>query len=234
MKENFTIHNLITFIAAVSFFAPLGVLLYKKLIKHPFFSWFAFYWTFCGAVNLLFLSGWVTEPAYLALLSDVFNYTDGLLMLFLLYKTLDIPKLRRRAGYILAGFAALSTAGILIRGFREAVVVIIGVAVALILLQLISIVVHYLTSTSKYHVGSSRLLLYYALFFEYGTSIFTYMFSYVFINMNVMQDSFLLYHVSIIISTTLGCFAIAFNKRKSPPRRKQTRAIEQEVEIQFL
>lgn len=234
MKENFTIHNLITFIAAVSFFAPLGALLYKRLIKHPFFSWFAFYWAFSGVVNLLFLSGWVTKRADLTWLADIFNYADGMLMLFFLYQTLDIPVLRKRAGYILAGFIPLSVAGILTFGFEAALVVILGVAIALIFLQLISIIVYYMTSTNKYHMGSSRLLLYYALLFEYGTSIFTYIFSYVFTNMDVKQDSFLIYHVSIIISTTLGCFAIAISKRKSPPKRLRTRPVEQEVEIQFL
>ncbi len=233
MKENFTIYNLITFLAAVAFFAPLGVLLYKKLARHPFFSWFAIYWAFSGLVNLLFLSDWL--PSHQSwLVSDIVNYTDGVLMLFILYKTLDIPSLSKRAGYIVIVFLALSVTGMLIRGFSESIVIVIGVAIALIFLQLVSILIHYLRSANKHHVGSSRLLLYYGLFFEYGTSILTYIFSYMFPKMNVVRDSFLLFHISIIISTTFACFAIALSTRHRSPRRTQSRVVEREAEIQFL
>ncbi len=234
MEENFTIHSLITFVAAVSFFAPLVVLLSKKLITHPFFSWFAFYWALSGLTNLLFLSEWVTDEQYAIWILDGSNYVDGLLMLFLLYQTQGIGKIRKKAAYIVAGFALLSIASIVIRGFENVIVAIIGVGVALVLLQLGYIILNYLTSVNKQYVGSSRLLLYYALVFEYGTSIVTYLFTYVFTNLNVVRDSFLLYHVSIIISTTLACFAIGLSTKKRKPQPVHTIQIEKEVEIQFL
>lgn len=234
MKENFTIHNLITFIAAVSFFAPLGVLVYKKISKHPFFSWFAFYWAFCGLINLFFLSEWVTNQSHLTIMSDVSNCLDALLMLFLLYITQGITKIRKKALYIFGVFAALSVVAFIILGFNESLVYVLGVGLALILVQLLSVIVYYLTSNNRLSVGSSRLLLYYALLFEYGTSIITFATSYVFPNLSIQQDSFLLYHVSIIISTILGCFAIGFSTRKGASKRVHTLQVEKEVEIQFL
>ncbi|MBX3241768.1 MAG: hypothetical protein KIT80_12345 [Chitinophagaceae bacterium] len=233
MKENIIIYNLITFIAAAFFFLPFCVLLYKKKLKHPFFSWFAYYWVFGGLVNLLFLLNLFRDKELSRFVSDLFNIADVLIMLFLLYYTLTIEKLRRILKYILLAFIILTVSGLAIRGFDEAITAVVGSGVSLVVLSLTGIVVYFLSSTNKQLFGSSRLMLYCALLFEYSVSVITFLFSYIFPNKTIVSDNFLIFHLSVIVATILGSFAIAFT-RKQPAKKPAEQLPKEEVEIQFL
>jgi len=234
LEENSIIHNLITFIAAVAFFAPLVALISRKFQKHPFFSWFAFYWAFSGLVNLAFIIPLTTNKQYLTMMSDIINFVDGILVLFILYKTLTIKKVKSAAGYIFISFLTLSLLAIAIGGFYETVPVIIGTGVALSVMLLLTIIISYLGSTNKDHIGSSKQLVYYALLFEFGISIINYLYSYIFPEKGVFKDNLLIYHISIIASTTLASFAILLSVKKANKKKVEAIKVEKEVEIQFL
>lgn len=235
MKDAPSAYHVIAIIAAVSFFAPFFIVLVRKLLPYRPFVWFAGYWVLAGTVNLLFMSASFAGSRFMTVTERVFNLADAPIMLFILYKTVHIEAIRKSIRKMLPAFlstALLVTAITHLGGFAETLLV--GAGLITILMYIIWIVVHYSKGIRHYDTAYTLQFIYYALLFEYGISVVTFIFSYMIPDQSNLQDSFLIYHLSIIISVAMASYGLLTHKKSREERKMKTQEKEREAEIKFL
>jgi hypothetical protein len=76
--------------------------------------------------------------------------------------------------------------------------------------------------------------IYYALLFEYGISVVTFIFSYMIPDQRDLQDSFLIYHLSIIVSVAVATYGLLTHKKNREEKKMKEQKKEREAEIKFL
>lgn len=235
MKDAPSAYHVIAIIAAVSFFMPFFIVMARKLLPYRPFVWFAGYWMLAGIVNLLFMSPSFTGSRFMTVTERVFNLADAPIMLFILYKTVHVETIRRSIKKMLPAFlstALLVTAITHLGGFAETMMV--GAGLIIILMYIIWIIVHYTKGIRHFHTAYTLQFIYYALLFEYGISVVTFIFSYMIPDQSNLQDSFLIYHLSIIISVSVASYGLLTHKKNREEKNVKMQEKEREAEIKFL
>ncbi|HTN07396.1 hypothetical protein [Agriterribacter sp.] len=235
MKDAPYIYQIIAAIAAASFFIPFFVLIVKRLVKYQAFVWFAVYWVLAGAVNLLFMSETFTNSNLMIVTERVFNLADAPFMLFILYKTVKVETIRRSIKKMLPAFLCavlLLTVITRLQDFAETLMV--GGGLIIILMYIIWIIIHYINGIKHYNTEYTLQFIYFALLFEYGISVITFIFSYIVPDRSDVHDSFLIYYISIIISVSLASYGLLIHKKKPEGQKSKPQRKEREAEIRFL
>ncbi|HRO45966.1 hypothetical protein [Agriterribacter sp.] len=235
MKNAPYIYQIIAAIAAVSFFIPFFILMVKRLVKYQAFVWFAVYWMLAGAVNLLFLSETFTGSRLMIVTERVFNLADAPFMLFILYKTVQIETIQGSIKKMLPAFlcaVVLLTVITQLQDFAE--ILMIGGGLVIIMMYIIWIIVHYIKGIKHHNTEYTLQFIYYALLFEYGISVVTFIFSYMIPDQSNVQDSFLIYHLSIIISISVASYGLFMHKESPEEKKLKVEKKEREAEIKFL
>jgi hypothetical protein len=235
VKDAPYIYQIIAFIAAISFFLPFIILLIKKLATHRVFIWFAAYWMLAGFVNLLFMSEAFTHSRLMNVTERVFNLADAPFMLFILYKTVHIESIKNSIKKMLPAFLCAS---LLVTVFTQlqdyAETLMVGMGLVIILLYIVWIITHYIKGVKYYNAEYTLQFIYYALLFEYGISVVTFIFSYMIPEKSNLHDSFFVYHISIIISISLATYGLLLHKENVAEKKKEAAKKEREAEIKFL
>lgn len=235
MKDAPYIYQVIAAIAAISFFLPFIILVIKKLVTHRVFIWFAAYWMLAGSVNLLFICGAFANSRLLTVTERVFNLADAPFMLFILYKTVHIEVIKNSIKKMLPAFLCAS---LLVTVFTQlqdyAETLMVGLGLIVILLYIIWIITHYIKGIKYYSTEHTLQFIYYALLFEYGISVVTFIFSYMIPDESNLHDSFFIYHISIIISISLTSYGLLLHKENTAEKKKEASKKEREEEIKFL
>ena len=235
MKDAPYIYQIIASIAAISFFLPFIILVIKKLATHRVFIWFAAYWMLAGSVNLLFMNESFTNSRLMTVTERVFNLADAPFMLFILYKTVKIEAIRNSIKKMLPAFLCavlLLTVITRLQDFAETLMV--GGGLIIILMYIIWIIIHYIKGIKHYNTEYTLQFIYFALLFEYGISVVTFIFTYMIPDKSNVHDSFLIYYISIIISVSLASYGLLIHKKKPVAQKSKPQRKEREAEIKFL
>jgi hypothetical protein len=235
VKDAPSAYHVIAIIAAVSFFAPFFTVIVRKLFPYRPFIWFAGYWVLAGTVNLLFMSASFTGSRFMTVTERVFNLSDAPIMLFILYNTVHIEAIRKSIKKMLPAFlstALLVTVITHLGGLAETILV--GVGLVTILMYIVWIIVHYTNGIKHYDMAYTLQFIYYALLFEYGISVVTFIFSYMIPDQRDLQDSFLIYHLSIIVSVAVATYGLLTHKKNREEKKMKEQKKEREAEIKFL
>ncbi len=236
MKNAPYIYQIIAAIAAVSFFIPFFVLMVKRLVKYQAFVWFAVYWMLSGTVNLLFMSEAFTGSRLMIVTERVFNLADAPFMLFILYKTVQVETIQESIKKMLPAFlCAVLLLTLITRLQPFAEILMVGGGLVIILMYIIWIIVHYIKGIKHNNTAYTLQFIYYALLFEYGISVVTFIFSYIIPDQSDLQDSFLIYHLSVIISVLVASYGLFMHKESLEENNKiKAEKKEREAEIKFL
>ena len=204
------------------------------MVTHRVFIWFSVYWMLAGSVNVLFISGAFENSMLLTVTERVFNLADAPFMLFILYKTVHIGVIRNSIKKMLPAFLCASllvTFFTQLQDYAEALMV--GLGLIVILLYIIWIITHYIKGIKYYNTEHTLQFIYYALLFEYGISVVTFIFSYMIPDKSNVHDSFFIYYISIIISISLASYGLLLHK-ENVKKKKEAAKKEREAEIRFL
>jgi hypothetical protein len=235
VKDAPYIYQIIASIAAIFFFVPFIILIIKKLATNRVFIWFAAYWMLAGSVNLLFMSEAFTNSRLMTVTERVFNLADAPFMLFILYKTVHIEVIKNSIKKMLPAFLCAS---LLVTVFTQlqdyAETLMVGMGLVIILLYIVWIITHYIKGVKYYNAEYTLQFIYYALLFEYGISVVTFIFSYMIPDKSNLHDSFFVYHISIIISISLASYGLLAHKENIEEKKRSVEKKEREAEIKFL
>ncbi|MBX3253579.1 MAG: hypothetical protein KF862_05510 [Chitinophagaceae bacterium] len=230
------IYRFIALLAAISFFVPLFIVAYKKTTRSPFFVSFAAYWTWSGLVNLIFVSDVITNAKVLSVITRTYNLVDAPLLLCLLRFTLPSSGIKQKLKWFIPAYMAIEIACMLTAGLNSMVeTMLVGAGIFTILTCIIGVVLFNLWKTKEQNPGSPKMFIYYALLFEYGVSVITFVFSYIFPQNNNLRDSFLVFHIATIITVLIAAYGlVSYSPGLTPKKQKPVKQKEREVEIRYL
>lgn len=235
VEKLYFIYQAISLIAGICFFVPFITLLLKRLQRIPEFCWFTIYWLLAGLVNLLFYFKSISSNPLGEVVERVYNLADAPIMLFILYKTVNTESVWRSIRKVLPVY--LCAALIITFSTRlpeNAETVLVGIGLGIILLYLIWVLVFYNNKVNYNPVAYTQRIIFFALLFEYGISIITFIFSYIIPERSNIYDSFLIFHLSIIFSTSLAAYGL-IRYRKNQKRKPKEPVIRiWESEIKYL
>ncbi|MBX2925982.1 MAG: hypothetical protein KF746_27555 [Chitinophagaceae bacterium] len=238
MNNTLYIYQFIGWLAAIAFFVPLSIALYRKQIRNTFFTSFIIYWTWAGLVNIIFISGIVTNRQILFVVERTYNLIDAPVLLCLLFFALPLPVVKQKLRWFIPAYLVAEVIFIFITGLSgTAEIILVGAGIFAVLSCIIAIISFNLWGTKKIQSpGSPQMFIYYALLFEYGVSVITFLFNYIFPERNNTGDSFFIFHIATIITISIASYGfITYSpKGKTPQRQKLSKPKEREVEIRYL
>lgn len=165
----------------------------------------------------------------------VYNLSDAPFMLFILYKTVHIDMIEKSIKRMLPAFLfSVLIITIFTRLPEIAETLIVGAGLITILMYITWIIVYYTKGTTYHSTAYTLQFIYYALLFEYGISIVTFIFSYIIPNYSNVNDSFLIYHLSVIVSVSIASYGLIRYKEKTKEKKIIRVKREREAEIKFL
>lgn len=235
MKDTPFTYQFFAAIAAACFFVPFAIIMIKGLVKRQVFVWFGIYWMLAGMVNLLCMSETFAGSGLKNVTERVFNLSDAPFMLFILYKTVQVETIQNSIKKMLPAFLCmvlLITISTRLPDIAETLMV--GGGLLIILMYITWIIIYYSKGIRYNSTAFTQQFIYYALLFEYGISVITFIFSYIIPEQRNVNDSFLIYHLSIIVSISMASYGLI--RHKEMPKEKKARMItrEREAEIKFL
>lgn len=186
------------------------------------FLWFAVYWLLAGVVNLLYYSDTFTSSPIMVVTGRLYNLADAPFMLFILYKTSHIESIKNSIKKMLPAFlwaALLITIITRLQDYAETLMV--GMGLGIILMYIIWIIIHYIRGIRHENAAYSMQFIYYALLFEYGVSVVTFIYNYILPEQSALQDSFLIYNLSTIIAVSVASYGLVNYKEKPAITKKK-------------
>jgi hypothetical protein len=235
LKDNITIYQLTTIAAAIAFFVPLVIVAAKKVLRDNLITWFAIFWGWAGFINLIFVSSIIQNTQITYAIERVYNLSDAPFMLFVLYKTTYVEAVKKSLKKILIPFLLFEFfyTGITgLKGAYEGIIIAIGVAVVLFYISWI--ILFHMRGIKQNNFQYAMQFIYYALLFEYGVSIITFIYSYIMPDKVSSNDNFLIFHLGVIITIATASYGMAIYTEKLPEKKKKRRITEREAEIRFL
>lgn len=234
MKDSPHIYQFVALLAGIAFFVPLCIILYKKSKRDQLFIWFPVYWAWAGLVNFIFAANIISGKNILSATERIYNLADAPLVLFLLYYTLPPSSIKQKIKWLAIAYAVTELLVILLTGLNGvAETILVGSGIAFTVICLTVIVLLYLRNKEQ-NAGSPRMFIYYALLFEYGVSIVTFMFSYLFPEKNNVHDSFFVFHIATIVTVLIAGYGLLNDKPATGAKQKNSRRGGSEVEIKYL
>ncbi len=186
-------------------------------------------------MNIVFATGLVKDIQTLSIIERAYNLVDGVVMLYILHTTLQHVKLKRYLRGLLGSYLALSLLLVVITGFKNIIeTALVGAGVLILVGCLTFIVCFNLWKSKQLNSGSAKMFIYYALLFEYGVSILTFIFNYLFPEKNNVHDSFLIFHLATIITILIASYGLLNHSGHQPVKQKLPKTREREMEIQYL
>lgn len=235
MKEVPHIYNIIAVIATTCFFLPVVIIAAKKFLRHHQFTWIAGYWLLAGTVNALCISGLIANTRLLFLIERLYNLADAPFMLYVLYKTVNIDPVKKSIQKILLPFLLTAfSITIITRLNNTAESILVAAGLVIVLFYVVWIITFYVRGVKHSNLEYAMQYIYYALLFEYGVSVITFIFSYMIEDKNSVNDSFLIYYIATIVSISLASYGFIVHKEKKPAKIRRIESVGRESEIKYL
>lgn len=230
-------YKIVAILAATAFFLPLLLVLLRRMGSYRPFVWLTAYWAVSGIVNLILVGEKIAGSNVTVVIERVYNLAGAPLMLLILYKSVQIEKIQNSIKKVLPAFLCAVLAVTLITRLQYyAEVLMVGAGLVIVLIYILWVIAHYLKGIKLHNEDQALQFIYYALLFEYGISVITFVFNYIIPHHRDIADSFLIYHLSIIVSTLIASYGLLSYRPRSAKQKagQKKRIMEREAEIRFL
>ncbi len=210
-------------ISTVFIFLPVALLILLKMIRHQNFIAFLLYYIAAFLYNCLML-GYISMSESFTYNLGVFNnLLNAPVMLFFLKYFATTPKLKKGINWLILGFIVFEVVVVFITGFNKEAIAIIGGPA---LLTIIGLSVHYFLQQTKRAIRSAKAngkaLLTAGIIFSYCGYTFLFLLFYIFkthtvaevVNAHTVADTYLLYYLGTILSSSIICAGIIFESKR--------------------
>ncbi|MFT3747449.1 MAG: hypothetical protein QM768_04005 [Agriterribacter sp.] len=232
---SFALYQFASLFAAVSFFIPILLLWLRGLMRHKILVWFGLYWCWAGLVNIVCSAEVIKQSIALNIIERLYNLADIPFMLFILYSTTQIDGIKKSLRKILIPLLCVEIGASIVSGFMNGVeTVIVFGGVLLVLYYVVWTIISYSRKNSLSESHTSYQYVYYALLFEYATSIITVIYSYMMPERASADDSFMIFHISTIVAIATASAGILTYQEQKPQQKVKKRSIQPEAEIRYL
>jgi len=214
---------IISNLAILLCFVPFLLIWIKKLKEEKAYLFIAIYWLANGLMNL---PGWIglsNNKMLLHHITLVYNLLDApmLLLVFLFSTNGNNRKIVRYTLFSFIVFEAIMTAW---KGYSlTASTVIIGVGTFLAITFSIMGVMDYIQKIEHTPFENTMVFVYASFLFAYGIFVIIYFFSYLTTASKTENiDNFIIYYISLFLSTFLTCFGFwqYAGKQKTRPANR--------------
>jgi len=210
---------LVSNISIVACFLPILFVLWKRLREQKPFIIIGVYWMASGLINLPSILGIPESNSLQSTINLVYNnLIDGpLVLLFFLYSAQKSKK--KVISYSLIFFIFFELIVILIKGFNtNASTIIIAVDIFTALTFSIAGIADYLSKLEHTSFENALVFINSALLFAYGVFIILYFFSFLGFatSKSETDEVFLIYYISMILSSILTCYGLWRFARQKP------------------
>ena len=222
MKDQ--VYRVVSVLAIASYFIPLLIVVFRKLLSERAFVFFSFYWLTGGLVNILDYLG--LKKSLIQTINVVYNMIDVPFIMAIFYFTTSSKALRKfilisGIPYVFVEAYLAITGGLYYDTFKYA----LGAGIVIVITMILWEIVSYLKK--MHHSAKQRVLIfiYAALLFEYGTFIVIYIFDY-FVIATDTRDNFLIYYISSLIGVAIASVGLMGKKaRQQKPTWKKREQI---------
>ncbi|MFT3945866.1 MAG: hypothetical protein QM763_02735 [Agriterribacter sp.] len=236
MNQPNSLYKIASLVAAVSFFIPLILAAIRNLLGNKLLLWFSVYWCWSGLINVLCSLECLHQSLVLDMIERLYNLVDLPLILFIILKTTQVDSIKRSLQKILLPLLILEIAVSLITWLEngmETAIVLSGVL--LVLFYITWIILSYSKKISFKDASISYQYIYYALLFEYSTSILIVVYSYIIPDKANNNDNFLIFHISTIIAiATASAGILTYQEEYKPAVKIRKKKFQAEAEIRYL
>ncbi|OJY95609.1 MAG: hypothetical protein BGP13_12270 [Sphingobacteriales bacterium 40-81] len=230
-----SLYQFASLFAAVSFFIPILLLWVKGLMKNRILVWFGLYWCWAGLVNIVCSAEVIKQSMALNIIERLYNLADIPFMLFILYSTTEIDGIRKSLRKILIPLLCVEIGASIVSWFMSGVeTVIVFGGVLLVLYYVLWTIINYSRKNSFSESHTSYQYIYYALLFEYATSIITVIYSYIMPERANTDDSFMIFYISTIIAIATASAGILTYQEQKPQEKIKGQKFQPEAEIRYL
>jgi hypothetical protein len=222
LKEQ--VYNIVFLVAAIAYFVPALIVVWKKLYKDRVVTLFAIYWTIGGIINVLDKVPGLNSAAR-DLLTVGYNLIDIPFVLLIFYFTTTSAVLKKFILISGSGYIAIEVIHCIVKGMGYLDLgYVIGIGTLLALIVIGWEIVRYFSRMEHSNREKAMIFIYAAMMFEYGSYVIVYIFEYYF-NGNPNIDTLLIYYFSALIG--VGIASIGFlSKDLNENQRKPQVAVE--------
>lgn len=211
------IYQIVSVLAVGLYFVPMLVVLMKKLWSAVPFRLFALYWLICALANLveyLHLS-----PRALDLYTVIYNLLDIPIVLTIFYFSSSSPVVKKFTKIMAPALLAVGLVNCIIRGFNtDALEYVLGGELLIVLSVIVWEIILKLQQIKLTGPVKGLLLIYAALFFEYGTFVVIYIFDYFLPGTSTSTDNFLVYYLSSLVALPVAICGFLTKGIKNTPQ----------------
>jgi hypothetical protein len=208
-------------------FVPFLFLGFKKVRQVNTYKALGVYWLLNGLVNLPRVTS-IQQASlrnFFTRFSDWYDLADAPLMLLVLALA-SSGMLRKQLLLVLSGLVAGEAVFLLVKGYTYCWPVIICAGVLLVLVYSVIGLWQFFKQMEHDRFENSMAFVYAALIFAYGTYLIIFWLSYLPKGANGydVQDSYLMYYISLALAAVLTCAGIWSYGLRSRSRRKAGKA----------
>ncbi len=210
MKTEFysVLYSLMSNISIALCFVPLLLLWFKKLQYEKAYLFTAIYWLANGLYNLPNWLGLSENQHLVHQVTLLYNMLDAPMVL-LIFLFSSPQKKRKAISYTLGFYILFEIIMVAWKGYNlSSSIVIIGAGTFLALTYSVISVLEYLQKIEHTPFENTMVFVYASFFFGYGIFIVIYLFSYLKIVESSSRDNFLIYYISLLLSTFLSCLGL--------------------------
>ena len=202
------LYSIISHAAIICCFIPLLIIVYRKLQNEKAYLFTALYWLLNGLLNTPTLLGFGTNHALNLELTLLYNLLDApVVLLVFMFSTTGVN--RKIIRWTLLAFLLFEASMIAWKGYNmTSSTIIIGAGTFFAIAFSIMKVMEYLQKMEHNSQENSMVFVYGSFLFDYGIFIVIYLFSYLGVGKNNFEDTFMIYYISMLISTLLSSLGL--------------------------
>jgi hypothetical protein len=212
------LYSVLSNLAVILCFVPILLLWRRKLQYQQAYLFTAVYWLANGLMNV---PGWLGQSDNHPLVHNItllYNLLDAPLVL-LVFMTAASGTKRKAIRFTLGMFIIFEAIMIAWKGYNlVSSTIIIGAGTFLALLFSILGVVEYLKKIEHDSFENAMVFVYASFLFAYGIFIVIYFFSYLKIADSNAADNYIIYYISLFLSTLLTCLGLWKYAEKPVPQ----------------
>ena len=211
------IYQIVSVLAVGLYFVPMLVVFMKKLWSAVPFRLFALYWLVCALANLVEYMH--LPPQVLDLYTVIYNLFDIPIVLTIFYFSTSSPVVKKFTKVIVPALLAAGLVNCIVRGFNtNSLEYVLGIELLIVLAVIVWEIILKLQQIKLTGPVKGLLLIYAALFFEYGTFVVIYIFDYFLPGTSTTSDNFLMYYLSSLIALPVAICGFFTKGIKTPPQ----------------
>lgn len=231
------IYEIVSWLALLVCLVPTFLLFGLKKLRHPFFIVLSMFWLWMGLVAVALEQLFPGESDNPSNLTMMLRLLEVPVLLAVMCVSLPFQTIRKHLRKTVSVFAMsmlvlLTQSGL--TEIAERIVVLLGIFILLIYLCW-TISATYLNNSKYFFPGSTKLYIYYALVFKYGSNAILYMLGYFHPHGELLaHDLELMQHVSIIITLMIISYAFLTYRAGAPMKLQQMKNYRDDMAFKYL